>query len=119
MEKTFLKSFIRIVAIFNNSPSVTVYNFLLQGPVTLTPVTERLAVELLLPIFTIYVCRCWDSNLTLRRPGVRKLIVLPVENTEFILYVYTINNTGSICDHARFRRKPRVREVHRGHVLLR
>ena len=32
MEKTFLKSFIRIVATFNNSPSVTVYNFLLQGP---------------------------------------------------------------------------------------
>ena len=30
----------------------TVYNGQLRGPVTLTPVAERLAVELLLPVFT-------------------------------------------------------------------
>ena len=33
-----------------------------QGPVTLRPPAERLAVELPLPVFTIYVCRGWDSN---------------------------------------------------------
>ena len=29
---------------------------------TLTPVAERLAVELSLPVFTTLVCRGWDSN---------------------------------------------------------
>ena len=35
----------------------TVYNGHLQRPVTLTPVAERLAVELPLPVFTSQVCR--------------------------------------------------------------
>ena len=34
----------------------------LRGPVTLTPIAERLAVEQSLPIFTTKVCRGWDSN---------------------------------------------------------
>ena len=34
----------------------------LRGPVTLTPIAERLAVELSLPIFKTKVCRGWDSN---------------------------------------------------------
>ena len=39
-----------------------VYNGHLQGPVTLTPFAERLALELSLPVFTTYVCFDWDSN---------------------------------------------------------
>ena len=34
----------------------TLYNGHLRGPVTLKPVAERLAVELSLPVLTIYVC---------------------------------------------------------------
>ena len=35
----------------------SVYNGHFQGPLTLTPVSERSAVELSLPIFTTWVCR--------------------------------------------------------------
>ena len=38
------------------------YNGHLRGPVILTPIAERLAMELLLPVFTTWVCRGWDSN---------------------------------------------------------
>ena len=34
----------------------------LRGPMTLTPIAERLTVELSLPVFTTLVCRGWDSN---------------------------------------------------------
>ena len=36
----------------------------LRGPVILTPVAERLAVERLLhePVLTTWLCRDWDSN---------------------------------------------------------
>ena len=40
----------------------SVYNGHVRGPVTLTPIADRLAVELSLPVFTTYVCRRWDSN---------------------------------------------------------
>ena len=40
----------------------SVYNVHLRGPVTITPIAERLTVELLLPVFTTQVCRDWDSN---------------------------------------------------------
>ena len=40
----------------------SVYNGHLRGPVTPTPIAERLAVDLSLPVFTILVCRGWDSN---------------------------------------------------------
>ena len=40
----------------------SVYNGHLQGPVTLTPIADRWAVELSLHVLTIYVCRGWDSN---------------------------------------------------------
>ena len=43
----------------------TLYNGHLRGPVTLTPVAERLAVELLLTVFTSEVCRDRRSNLYL------------------------------------------------------
>ena len=33
-----------------------------SGPVTPTPIAERLAVHLSLPVFTTYVCRGLDSN---------------------------------------------------------
>ena len=40
----------------------SVYNGHLRRPVTLTPIAERLAVELSLPVFTILVNSGWDSN---------------------------------------------------------
>ena len=40
----------------------SVYNGHLQGPVTLTPIAEHLAVELSLPVFMTWVHRSWDSN---------------------------------------------------------
>ena len=40
----------------------TLYNGHLRGPVTLTPVAKRLAVELLLPGFSTQVCRDRGSN---------------------------------------------------------
>ena len=36
--------------------------YFLREPVTLTPIAERLAVELSLRISTTLVCHCWDSN---------------------------------------------------------
>ena len=33
-----------------------------RGPMTLTPIAERLAVKLSLTVFTTKVCRGWDSN---------------------------------------------------------
>ena len=39
------------------------YNGHLRGPVILTPIAERLAVELSLPVFTTWICRDWDSNI--------------------------------------------------------
>ena len=44
----------------------TVYNGHLRGPVTLTPVAERLALELSLPVFTTQVCCDRGSNPDLR-----------------------------------------------------
>ena len=43
-------------------PGAHVYNGYLRGPVTLIPIAECLAVELSLPVFTTWVCRCWDSD---------------------------------------------------------
>ena len=40
----------------------TVYNGHFRGPVTLTPVAERLAVEMSQPVFTTQVCRDRGSN---------------------------------------------------------
>ena len=40
----------------------TLYNGHLRKPVTLTPVAERLEVELSLPVFTTQVCRDRGSN---------------------------------------------------------
>ena len=34
-------------------------NGLLRGPVTLTPIARRLAVELSLPVLTTWICRGW------------------------------------------------------------
>ena len=38
--------------------------FVFRGPSTLTPIAERLVVELPLPVFffSTAVCFCWDSN---------------------------------------------------------
>ena len=40
----------------------TVHNGHLRGPLTITPITERMTLELSLPIFTTKVCRDSDSN---------------------------------------------------------
>ena len=45
----------------------TLYNGHLRGPLTPTPVAERLAVELSLPVFTTQVCRYQGSNPDLPR----------------------------------------------------
>ena len=50
----------------------SVYNGHLRGPVTLTPIAERLEVELSLPIFTTSVCRSWDSKTNL--PPARRML---------------------------------------------
>ena len=44
------------------SHGASVYNGNLRGPIRLTAVAERLAVELLQPFLKTYVCRGWDSN---------------------------------------------------------
>ena len=41
----------------------SVYNGHLRGLVTLTPIAERLAEVLSLPVFTTKVRRGWDSNI--------------------------------------------------------
>ena len=40
----------------------SVYNGHIRGHVTLTPMAERLAVELSPPVFTTLVCRGWDLH---------------------------------------------------------
>ena len=40
-----------------------IYNGHFRGPVTLTPIAKRLAVELSLPLLTTKVCRGWDSKI--------------------------------------------------------
>ena len=40
----------------------TVHNGHLREPLTLTPITEHLTLELSLPVFTTKVCRDWDLN---------------------------------------------------------
>ena len=40
----------------------SVYNGDFQGPVTLAPIAERIAVEMSLPVFTTLVCHGLDSN---------------------------------------------------------
>ena len=49
----------------------SVYNGYLRGPVTFTPIAERLAVEVSLPVLTTYVCLGRDSNTNLPLPGRR------------------------------------------------
>ena len=51
--------------LYRATPTVTrgiLYVGHLQGPVTLAPIAERLAVELSQLVFTTKVCRGWDSN---------------------------------------------------------
>ena len=52
----------------------TVYNAHLRGPVTLTPVADRLAMEMSLPVFTIQVC--WDRGSNLYLPHARRTFYL-------------------------------------------
>ena len=53
-ETTNFTSFRKQTSMFLFRP--TLYNGHLQGPVTLTPVAEPLAVEQSLPVFTTWVC---------------------------------------------------------------
>ena len=59
----------------------SVYNGHHRGPMTLTPVAERLVVELSLPVFTTYVCRECDSNIQPSACGANAL-------THWHFYVY-------------------------------
>ena len=47
----------------------TGHPFIMVISVTLTPIAERLAKELSLPVFTTWVCRCSDSNTNLPLAG--------------------------------------------------
>ena len=49
-------------AMRNVTRGIRLYNGHLRGPSTLSPFAECLAVGLSLPVFTIRVCRSWDSN---------------------------------------------------------
>ena len=66
----------------------TIYNGHLRGPVTLTLVAERTAVELSLPVFTTWVCRVRGSNPDLpphtRRSLLGKLKMLTCVNVQHI-----------------------------------
>ena len=68
---------------------VSVYNCHLRGPVTLTLVEERLAMELSLPVFTTYVCRGWDSN---NQPSACKANALTHCTTAAIVF-FVLKNT--------------------------
>ena len=48
--------------LWHGASRASVYNGHLWGPVTLAPISERLAVELSLSVFTTKVCHGWDSN---------------------------------------------------------
>ena len=52
----------------------SIYNGQLRGPVTLTPIPQRLAVELSISVFTNYVCRGWDSSTQPSACGANALI---------------------------------------------
>ena len=63
------------------------YDGHLRGPVTLTPVAERLAKELSLPVFTTQVCRDRRSNPDFPHAS-SKLNTLTKHNE--LRYLYTI-----------------------------
>ena len=52
----------RFFSVTTSLTGASFYNWYLRGPVTLTPIAERLAVELSLYVCTAYVCRGWYSN---------------------------------------------------------
>ena len=66
----------------------SVYNGHLRGPVTLTLIVERLAVELSLPVFTTKICRGWDLNTQPSASGANALT--------FCATVAVMKYTGSI-----------------------
>ena len=66
----------------------SVYNGHLRGPVTLTPITENLAVELSLPILKAYVCRGWDSNTQPSTCGAGKIAMNSVNDDNICLLLY-------------------------------
>ena len=70
----------------------TVYNGHLRGPVTHTPVAERLAVELSLPTFTTWVCRDRGSNPNLMHVRqIRYLYATVVVKFTCMKYLWTIH----------------------------
>ena len=66
--------------------SIRLYGHL-RGPVTLTPIAERLAVELSLPVFMTYVCRAWDSNIQ------SSIVPPPQINVSHKSNVYVVHET--------------------------
>ena len=57
---TYSRHFFSVPHLLLHEASVS--NGHLRGPLTLTPIAERLTVELKIPILTTYVCSDWDSN---------------------------------------------------------
>ena len=62
----------------------SVYNGHFRGPMTLTPIAERLAVVLSLPVLKIEVCRGWDSNTQPSACGANARIKLKFHFIEYI-----------------------------------
>ena len=70
----------------------SVYNGYLRGPLTLTPIAERQAVELSLPVFTNKVCRCWDSNTKPSMRGERSNPLLQ------LVYIWPQGQIFKVCN---------------------
>ena len=69
----WLVGWLEFIVPLSSEGSLTCHGHL-RGPVTLTPVAERLAVELSLPVFTTQVCRDRGSNSDL--PHARRTLYL-------------------------------------------
>ena len=68
---TYWRSAVRFSVPYLLWQVASVYNGHLRGPKTLTPITERSAVEISLPVLITYVYRGGDSNTTSRLRGER------------------------------------------------
>ena len=70
---TYWRSAVRFSVPYLLWQVASVYNGHLRGPKTLTPITERSAVEISLPVLITYVYRGGDSNTQLPACGVNAL----------------------------------------------
>ena len=77
------------------------YNGHLQGPVTLTPIAEHLAVELSLPVFMTWVSCGWDSNTQPSPMRGKRSYPLRHRRSKILIDIYTWIYTGIIFKSAK------------------